>query len=73
MIACASDRFARLLATGIVSLFALEAIVNLGMNAGLLPVAGLSLPLVSYGGSGLLVHGAALGLLWNAGHAEPPP
>jgi rod shape determining protein RodA len=37
------------------------------MTVGLLPVVGLSLPLVSYGGSGLLSHAIALGLLVNVG------
>jgi rod shape determining protein RodA len=37
------------------------------MNVGLLPITGLSLPLVSHGGSGLLSHAVALGLLLNVG------
>lgn len=61
------EPFGRLLAVGIASLFAVEAVINTGMNVGLLPVTGLSLPLVSYGGSGLLVHALALGLLLNVG------
>ncbi len=61
------EPFGRLLAVGIATLFAIEAIINTGMNVGLLPVTGLSLPLVSYGGSGLLVHALALGLLLNIG------
>ena len=40
---------------------------NLGMNVGLLPVTGLPLPLVSYGGSALLAQGVGLGLLVNVG------
>jgi hypothetical protein len=44
-----------------------QVLVNTGMTVGLLPVTGLSLPLVSYGGSGLLAHALALGLLWNVG------
>lgn len=55
----------RLLAAGVAALFAVQAIINAAMTAGLAPVTGLSLPLVSYGGSGLLAHGWALGLLGN--------
>jgi cell division protein FtsW (lipid II flippase) len=59
------EPFGRLLAAGVAALFGVEAIINTGMNVGVLPVTGLSLPLVSYGGSGLVVHAAALGLLIN--------
>jgi rod shape determining protein RodA len=59
------EPFGRLLATGVAALFGVEVIINTGMNVGLLPVTGLSLPLVSYGGSGLLAHAMALGLLVN--------
>jgi cell division protein FtsW (lipid II flippase) len=61
------EPFGRLLAAGIAALFAVEALINTGMTVGLLPITGLSLPLVSYGGSGLLAHAAALGLLMNVG------
>lgn len=59
------EPFGRLVAVGIGALFAVQVLVNTGMTVGLLPVTGLSLPLVSYGGSGLLAHALALGLLWN--------
>lgn len=62
-----AEPFARLAATGLAALFAMEVLVNTGMTVGLLPVTGLSLPLVSYGGSGLLVHALAIGLLVNIG------
>jgi rod shape determining protein RodA len=61
------EPFGRLLATGIAGLLGVEVIINTGMNVGLLPVTGLSLPLISYGGSGLVVHAAAIGLLLNVG------
>jgi rod shape determining protein RodA len=61
------EPFGRLLATGAASLMGIEVLINTGMNVGLLPVTGLSLPLVSYGGSGLVTHGLALGLLLNVG------
>jgi rod shape determining protein RodA len=59
------EPFGRLLATGVAVLIGVEAVINTGMNVGLLPVTGLSLPFVSYGGSGLVVHGMAIGLLLN--------
>jgi cell division protein FtsW (lipid II flippase) len=61
------DPFGRLVAVGVVALFVLQTLINTGMAVGLLPVTGMSLPLVSYGGSGLLAHAAALGLLLNIG------
>jgi cell division protein FtsW (lipid II flippase) len=59
------EPFGRLLAAGVGALFAIQVLINTGMTVGLLPVTGLSLPLVSYGGSGLLAHSLALGLLMN--------
>ncbi len=58
--------FERLLSLGIVSLIAIEAIVNIGVTAGALPTKGLPLPFISYGGSGLVFHLMAVGLLLNA-------
>jgi cell division protein FtsW (lipid II flippase) len=59
------ERFGRLLAVGIVTLLATQTIINVGMTVGLLPVTGITLPLVSYGGSSLLFTCVALGLLMN--------
>lgn len=53
---------ARLFVAGVAGLFACQALVNTAMTVGLLPVVGLPLPLVSYGGSSLMTHAAALGL-----------
>jgi cell division protein FtsW (lipid II flippase) len=61
------EPFGRLLAVGVTTLLAAQVLINTGMTVGLLPITGLSLPLVSYGGSGLLAHGIALGLLLNVG------
>jgi cell division protein FtsW (lipid II flippase) len=61
------EPFGRLLATGVAALVGVEVAINTGMNVGLLPITGLSLPLVSYGGSGLVTHAMALGLLLNVG------
>jgi rod shape determining protein RodA len=65
------DPFGRLLAVGIVTMFAVEAIVNVGMTIGLMPITGLTLPLVSYGGSSLLASMTAVGLLNNVGKGRP--
>lgn len=65
--AATTEPFGRLLATGVGALFGVQVLINTGMTVGLLPVTGLSLPLVSYGGSGLLTHALAIGLLANVG------
>jgi cell division protein FtsW (lipid II flippase) len=67
LLAAAATRepFGRLLAVGIVTLLATQTIINVGMTVGLLPVTGITLPLVSYGGSSLLFTGLAIGLLMN--------
>jgi rod shape determining protein RodA len=61
------EPFGRLLATGVAVLLAVEVLIHTGVTLGLLPVTGLSLPMVSHGGSGLLAPTAALGLLLNVG------
>jgi rod shape determining protein RodA len=66
-----TDPFGRLLAVGIVATFAVEVIVNVGMTVGLMPVTGLTLPFVSYGGSSLLVSLTSVGLLNNIGRCRP--
>jgi cell division protein FtsW (lipid II flippase) len=65
------DAFGRLLAIGVLALMTSQMIVNVSMTMGLLPVTGMTLPLVSYGGSSLVVNGAALGLLVNVGNHRP--
>ncbi|MCE5301941.1 MAG: FtsW/RodA/SpoVE family cell cycle protein [Planctomycetaceae bacterium] len=61
------EPFGRLLAVGVATLFAIETLIHAGVTVGLLPITGISLPLVSHGGSGLLAHALALGLLLNVG------
>lgn len=58
--------FEKMISFGVVSMIALEAIINIGVTAGALPTKGLPLPFISYGGSGLIFHLAAVGLLLNA-------
>jgi cell division protein FtsW (lipid II flippase) len=65
------DPFGRLLAIGIVAIFAVEVIVNVSMSVGLMPITGLTLPLVSYGGSSLVVSMSLIGLLNNVGRCRP--
>jgi len=66
-----TDPFARLVAVGIVAMFAVEVIVNVSMTLGLMPITGLTLPLVSSGGSSLVVSMTAIGLLNNIGRSRP--
>lgn len=66
-----ADPFGRLLAIGVVALFAAQMLINTGMTIGLLPVTGMTLPFVSYGGSSLVVNFAAMGLLINVSQHRP--
>ncbi len=66
-----TDPFGRLLATGIVSMFAIQLIVNVAMTVGLMPITGLTLPFASYGGSSILVSMVCVGLLNNVGRWRP--
>ncbi len=59
----ARDKFSSLLATGIVCMFVFHTILNIGMVMGIMPVVGVPLPLVSYGGSSLITHMLAVGIL----------
>lgn len=61
----AKDRFGVLLAYGVVMLIFWQAVINLFMIMGFLPVVGIPLPLVSYGGSSLMTTMLGLGLLMN--------
>jgi cell division protein FtsW len=61
--AAAGRVFSACLAFGLGTGIGLQAFINIAVNMGLLPTKGLTLPLVSYGGSSLLVTGAAIGLL----------
>ena len=58
-----SDTYGALIAYGAATLIAFQTIVNVGMNLNLLPVTGLTLPFVSYGGSSLLTLFIAIGLV----------
>lgn len=61
------DRFASLVCIGMVSYFLFAITQNIGMTIGLLPITGITLPLVSYGGSSLLTTSVAVALVLNIG------
>ena len=67
------DPFGRLVAVGVACWFAFQTFQNVGMNLGLMPVTGLPLPFVSYGGSSMLACWLALGLLACASARDPAP
>lgn len=58
----AQDHFGRLIATGVAALIFFQTFINVGMNIGIMPVTGLTLPFISYGGSSLLSMMFAIGL-----------
>jgi len=64
-LAC-EDPFGRLVAVGVASWFAFQVFENVGMNLGVMPVTGLPLPFLSYGGSSMLACWLAVGLLASA-------
>jgi rod shape determining protein RodA len=61
----AKDSFGTYLAAGIASMLAIQVFVNVGMTLGIMPITGIPLPFVSYGGSSFLTNCAAVGLLLN--------
>lgn len=68
----ASDRFGFLLASGISIMLSIQILVNLFVNTGLIPVTGLPLPFISYGGSSLLINMISIGILLNISRLARP-
>lgn len=60
-----SERFGKLLATGISVMLGIQICINIAMNMGLAPIVGIPLPLMSYGGSSVFITYIALGILVN--------
>lgn len=61
----AKDNYGRLMATGITSIIAVQAIINIAVVTGSMPVTGVPLPFISYGGTSLVINLAAIGVLLN--------
>ncbi|HNT02863.1 MAG: rod shape-determining protein RodA [Clostridiaceae bacterium] len=61
------DDYGMLICVGIISMFLFHILENIGMTIGLMPVTGIPLPFISYGGSSLLTNMAAVGLVLNVG------
>ncbi|KMK77118.1 stage V sporulation protein E [Alkalihalobacillus pseudalcaliphilus] len=61
----AQDLFGSLLAIGIIAMLAIQVMINIGVVTGLIPVTGITLPLLSYGGSSLTLMLVSLGVLLN--------
>jgi rod shape determining protein RodA len=61
----ARDILGRAMAVGVVTLFFSQAFINIGMNIRIMPVTGIPLPLISYGGSSVLSSMIGVGILLN--------
>ena len=62
--------FSRLLAGALTMIFFTYAFVNMGMVSGILPVVGVPLPFISYGGTAMVTLGLALGMLMSVAKAK---
>ncbi|WP_158235045.1 FtsW/RodA/SpoVE family cell cycle protein, partial [Pseudomonas sp. 2822-17] len=61
----APDLYGTLMATGIIGMIAIQVMINISVVIGLMPVTGITLPLLSYGGSSLTLMLTAIGVLLN--------
>lgn len=64
------DPFGKLICIGVLTLISFSTVVNIGVSIGSLPTKGLPLPFISYGGSSLIFHMVAVGLLLNVSKTE---
>ncbi len=83
------DPFRRLAVTGLIAIFGMQAVINMGVNVALLPAKGMTLPFISYGGSSLIAMALGMGLVlaltrrratgdmpehvWNQSRLAPQP
>lgn len=65
------DPFSRLVVVGVVAVIFTQVFVNVGMNIGLLPITGMPLPFVGYGGTSLVANFMMIGLVMNAAVSRP--
>ena len=63
----AADRFGTLIVVGVMSMMLFHVVQNIGMCLGIMPVTGIPLPFVSYGGSAMITNMLAIGLALNVG------
>ena len=59
------DRYGRLIIFGVMAMFFAHIIENIGMTIGLLPITGIPLPFISYGGTAMLINYLAFGVILN--------
>jgi len=64
-VSAARDRYGLLVAAGIVAMFTFHVLINIGMTVGIMPITGIPLPFISYGGSSLITCFMAVGVLLN--------
>ena len=64
-VTAARDRYGLLIAVGVVAMFLFQALINIGMTVGIMPITGIPLPFISYGGSSLITCFMAVGVLLN--------
>jgi cell division protein FtsW (lipid II flippase) len=69
--AACGDPFGRVLAVGLTLFIGVQAVINVGMTVGLLPIIGVTMPFVSYGGSSMLTSWLMTGLVLNVGLRRP--
>jgi cell division protein FtsW len=64
----APDDFSRLLVIGVLSWLSIQALINIGAMIGVLPLKGITLPFISYGGTSVIFASAAVGLVFQVSH-----
>jgi rod shape determining protein RodA len=65
--ATSKDKYGALIATGVTAMIGFHVLENVGMTMGVMPVTGIPLPFISYGGSSLMANMIAIGLVLNVG------